>query len=114
MNRLSKTASAEVSAGSSSTLFSMRIPSGAKFVLNKVGCDLNTISAWGYCYFSILKNGIPVWEPYIYDQVGMIYDPRDIGPIVFEPGSLFEIIGYNGYSSSVKMGFSFDGFFSEV
>jgi len=102
---LTPQASSSVPASSDAVLWDYRVPGGVKAILKKFGNDIDNAGAWGSVVWYIYKNNLLVSEN-IYDQVGLIIDPKEIEPIEFEGGTYLQIITWNEYASTVKVGFS--------
>ena len=102
---LTPQASSSVSASSEAVLWEYRVPGGVQAVIKRFGNEIDNAAAWGSVAWYICKNGLSMSDN-IYDQVGLITDPKEIEPIEFEGGTCLQIKTWNGYGSTVKIGFS--------
>ena len=97
--------SSNVSASSGAVLWGYQVPGGVKAILKKFGNEIDNAGAWGSIGWYIRKNILAICDD-IWDQVGLITDPKEIEPIEFEGGTYLQIKARNEYGSSVKIGFS--------
>jgi len=86
------------------------VPCKCRARVKSFGNYLGTVPAWGFCYWEVLVNGVPMefygGDPRIYDQVGYAAQRQESTEYEISGGSFVQVVGSNPTADIVDMGVS--------
>lgn len=92
--------------GQTGLLWSYTVPPDAIAKIKKFGNSLLDPDAWGFAYWTIKRNGVPIEAPYdkIFDQLGFASMLKEINIDDFNGGDLIEVYATNEYIDPLGIG----------